>query len=56
MLPARNLWTFSRRGKPLLKGEPQTENGFMEISDAPGFSDDLDEELLSVKAPAALVW
>lgn len=47
---------FAQGGKPLLKGEPQPKNGFVELSEAPGFGYELDEELLSGKAKAALIW
>ncbi|MGH9401860.1 MAG: enolase C-terminal domain-like protein [Terriglobia bacterium] len=47
---------FAQGGKPLLKGEPQPGNGFVELSDAPGFGYELDPDLLSGKASAALIW
>ncbi len=47
---------LAQGGRPLLKGEPQPKNGFLELSDAPGFGYDLDEEVLAGKAPAALIW
>jgi L-rhamnonate dehydratase len=47
---------FTQGGKPLLKGEPQPRNGFVELSDAPGFGYELDQELLSGQAQAALIW
>jgi len=47
---------FAQGGRPLLKGEPQPKDGFLELSAAPGFGYDLDEEVLSGKAPAALIW
>lgn len=47
---------FAQGGRPLLKGEPQPKNGFLDLSPAPGFGYDLDEDVLSGKAPAALIW
>jgi L-rhamnonate dehydratase len=47
---------FAQGGKPLLKGEPQPRNGFVELSEAPGFGYELDEDLLSGRAKAALIW
>jgi L-rhamnonate dehydratase len=47
---------FPQGGKPLLKGEPWPRNGFIELGDAPGFGYELDEDLLSGKALAALIW
>ncbi len=47
---------FAQGGRPLLKGEPQPKNGFLELSAAPGFGYDLDEDVLSGTAPAALIW
>jgi L-alanine-DL-glutamate epimerase-like enolase superfamily enzyme len=47
---------FAQGGRPLLKGEPQPKDGFLELSAAPGFGYELDEEVLSGKAPAALIW
>ena len=47
---------FAQGGRPILKREPQPKGGFIELSDAPGFGYDLDEEVLSGKVPAALIW
>ncbi len=47
---------LAQGGRPLLKGEPLPKNGFLELSDAPGFGYELDEEVLAGKAPAALIW
>ncbi|MGH9448979.1 MAG: enolase C-terminal domain-like protein [Terriglobia bacterium] len=47
---------FAQGGKPLLKGEPQPRGGFVELSDTPGFGYELDEEVLSGRSPAALIW
>jgi len=47
---------FAQGGRPLLKGEPQPKNGFVELSAAPGFGYDLDEDVLSGAVPTALIW
>lgn len=47
---------FAQGGRPLLKGEPQPKNGFIELSEAPGLGYELDEEVISGKSPAALIW
>ncbi len=47
---------FAQGGKPLLEGEPQPRNGFIELSDAPGFGYELDPELISGQTSAALIW
>ncbi len=47
---------FAQGGRPALAGEPQPQNGFVSLTDAPGFGYELDEEVLSGKAPAALIW
>ncbi|MDE3179479.1 MAG: L-rhamnonate dehydratase [Acidobacteriota bacterium] len=47
---------FAQGGKPMVKGEPQPQNGFAELSDAPGFGYDLDPEVVSGREPAALIW
>jgi L-rhamnonate dehydratase len=47
---------FAQGGRPLLKGEPQPQNGIVKLSDAPGFGYELDPEILSGQAPAALIW
>jgi L-rhamnonate dehydratase len=47
---------FAQGGRPLLRGEPVPKNGFVELSDAPGFGYELDEEVLSGKADAALIF
>lgn len=47
---------FAQGGRPLLKGEPEPQNGFVEVSDAPGFGYEPDEDVLSGKARAALIW
>ena len=40
----------------LLRNEPQPQNGFVELSDAPGFGYELNPDILSGKSPAALIW
>jgi L-alanine-DL-glutamate epimerase-like enolase superfamily enzyme len=47
---------FAQGGKAVLKGEPQPRNGFVELSEKPGFGYELDQDVLSGKAPAALIW
>jgi len=47
---------FAQGGRPLLKGDAQPKNGFVELSDAPGFGYDLDEEVMAGKANVALIW
>lgn len=47
---------FAQGGRPILKGEPEPRNGYIELGDAPGFGYELDEEVLAGKAPAALIW
>jgi L-rhamnonate dehydratase len=47
---------FAQGGGPVLKGEPQPKNGFLTLSDSPGFGYQLDERILSREAPVALIW
>ncbi len=47
---------FAQGGRPLLKGEPQPKGGFIELTEAPGFAYELDEEVLSGKGSVALIW
>jgi L-rhamnonate dehydratase len=47
---------FAQGGRPLLKGEPQPQGGFIELSSAPGFGYELDDAIISGKTPAALIW
>jgi len=47
---------FAQGGKPLLKGEPQPQHGFVDLSPSPGFGYELDEDVLSGKSPTALIW
>lgn len=47
---------FAQGGKPLLKGDAQPKNGYVELGDTPGFGYDLDEALLSGDASAALIF
>ncbi len=47
---------FAQGGKPLLKGEPQPQGGYVDLNPAPGFGYDLDEEVLSGKSSPALIW
>ncbi len=47
---------FAEGGRSLLQGEPRPKQGFVELSEAPGFGYELDEEVLSGRALAALIW
>ena len=47
---------FAQGGRPILKGEPQPKNGYVELSESPGFGYELDAELVSGKASAALIF
>ena len=47
---------FAQGGRPILRGDPEPKNGFIELSARPGFGYELDEEVLSGKVPAALIW
>jgi L-alanine-DL-glutamate epimerase-like enolase superfamily enzyme len=47
---------FAQGGKPLLKGEPLPKNGFIELTDEPGFGYDLDEQVISEEGRATLIW
>ena len=47
---------FAQGNRPLLKGDAQPKNGFVELGDAPGFGYDLDEEVMSGQANVALIW
>lgn len=47
---------FAQGGRPILKGEIQPKNGYVELSEAPGFGYELDEEITSGKASAALIY
>jgi L-alanine-DL-glutamate epimerase-like enolase superfamily enzyme len=47
---------YAQGGRPILKGEPEPKNGFIELAAGPGFGYELDEEILNGKASAALIW
>ena len=47
---------FAQGGRPILRGEPVPDNGFVELSGAPGFGYDLDEEVIAQKTNAALIY
>lgn len=47
---------FAQGGNPILRGEPEPKNGYLELSDRPGFGYELDEEILAGTKPAALIW
>jgi len=46
---------FAGGGTPYFSGEPQPQNGCIELSEAPGFGYELNEELLQGKEPAP-IW
>jgi hypothetical protein len=46
---------FAQGGKPLLKGEPEPQNGFIELSEDIGFGYTLDEDVLSGKTSNPLI-
>jgi L-rhamnonate dehydratase len=47
---------FAQGGKPLLKGEPEPQNGFVELCEKTGFGYTLDEDVLSGKSSNPLIW
>jgi len=47
---------FAQGGNPILRGEPEPKNGFVELSDRPGFGYEPDEGILAGSKPAALIW
>jgi L-rhamnonate dehydratase len=47
---------FAQGGKPILKGDAQPKNGYVELGDTPGFGYEFDEALLSGDASAALIY
>jgi L-rhamnonate dehydratase len=47
---------FAQGGRPVLRGEPVPRNGFVELSDAPGFGYELDEEVIAHKTNVALIY
>ncbi len=47
---------FAQGGKPILRGDPQPKDGHVELSDVPGFGYELEEEMLSGEALAALIY
>ena len=47
---------FAEGARPVLRGDPEPQNGFIELSTQPGFGYELDEEVVSGKMPAALIW
>lgn len=47
---------FAQGGVPLLKGEPEPKNGFLGLSDSPGFGYELDVGVLAGESPVALIW
>ena len=47
---------FAQGGRSPLKGQPHPIAGFVELSETPGFGYELDDEVISGKAAAALIW
>lgn len=47
---------LAQGGRPLLQGEPEPKSGFLELGVEPGFGYQLDPEIMSGSAPAALIW
>ena len=47
---------FAQGGRPILKGEPEPQKGFVLLGDAPGFGYQLDPEVMSGKLRPALIW
>ena len=47
---------FAQGGYPLLKGEPQPQNGFVDLGSSPGFGYELDPDILNGRSKAALIW
>lgn len=47
---------FAQGGRSLLRGEPEPKNGFIELTEAPGFGYELDEEVLSHQENVALIF
>ena len=46
---------YAGGGTPCFTGEPQPRDGFVDLSDAPGFGYELNQELLEGKEPAP-IW
>ena len=47
---------FAQGGRTPLRGEPVPRGGFVELEGKPGFGYEIDPEVLSGQAPAALIW
>jgi L-alanine-DL-glutamate epimerase-like enolase superfamily enzyme len=47
---------FAQGGRPILRGDPVPEGGFVELSGAPGFGYELDEEVIAHKTNVALIY
>ena len=47
---------FAQGGRSILRGDPVPEGGFVELSEAPGFGYELDEEVIAHKTNVALIY
>jgi L-rhamnonate dehydratase len=47
---------FAQGGRSILRGDPVPKNGFVELSNAPGFGYELDEEVIAGKVNVALIY
>jgi len=47
---------FAQGGRSILRGEPQPKNGYVELSETPGFGYEIDQDLMSGRASAALIF
>ena len=47
---------FAQGGRSILQGDPVPHNGFVELSEAPGFGYELDEEVIAHKTNVALIY
>ena len=47
---------FAQGGKPPLKGEPRPRRGYVDLSPSPGFGYEFNEDVLSGRYPAVLIW
>ena len=53
---APSSWTSTTRWALNLRGDPVPKNGFVELSNAPGFGYELDEDVIAGKANVALIY
>jgi len=47
---------FAQGGRSILRGDPVPHNGFVELSEAPGFGYELDEEVIAHETNVALIY